>query len=431
MTAVFYDLSEQFLANGRRFKYYGIVRTVMEVGYELAQTGNVRFVVYSPAHGAFFEVTPRLDDASPTGVMDPGLPPEATPIRLRQTFPTRNPLRDAIYPLVRAIVRRINLKRWAHVPEGVVRPVDLDGQVLIALGRPKIMADYLTEIERKGIRLRLVPLLHDMIPLHAFAHRERKMFSSNFMSDNRMVIGHAETILTNSEFTHSEVTHFGSIGHLPELPPVVAVPLGHELRRTGEAMDLEIPAEPYLMCVGTLTGRKNLECVIDAMMVLAEEGRPVPRLLLAGARRKRAEDYVDEARFAPIRDKIQFIRDPNQTELWALYENALALVIPSYMEGWGLPLGEALWVGTPGLASTAPALREVGGDLAQYFEPGKPRELAAHIDALQSDPEAREALKTRIRAARPHLRSWRDVADGILQALRGKTCGQTTPQDFR
>ncbi len=54
MTAVFYDLSEQFLANGRRFKYYGIVRTVMEVGYELAQTGNVRFVVYSPAHGCLF-----------------------------------------------------------------------------------------------------------------------------------------------------------------------------------------------------------------------------------------------------------------------------------------------------------------------------------------------------------------------------------------
>lgn len=430
MTAVFFDLSEQFLANGRRFKYYGIVRTVMEVGYELAQTGNVRFVVYSPAHGSFFEVTPRLDDASPTGVMDPGLPPEATPIRLRQTFPTRNPLRDAIYPLVRAIVRRINLKRWAHVPEGVVRPVDLDGQVLIALGRPKIMADYLTELERKGTRLRLVPLLHDMIPLHAFAHRERKMFSSNFMSDNRMVIGHAETVLTNSDFTCSEVAHFGSIGHLPDLPPVVAVPLGHELRRTGETLNLEIPQDLYLMCVGTLTGRKNLECVIDAMMVLAEEGRPVPRLLLVGARRKRAENYVDEVRFAPIRDKIQFIRDPNQTELWALYENALALVIPSYMEGWGLPLGEALWVGTPGLASTAPALREVGGDLAQYFEPGKPRELAAHIDALQSDPGAREALRTRIRTARPQLRSWRDVADGILQALHLKECQQATPRDL-
>ena len=429
MTAVFFDLSEQFLANGRRFKYYGIVRTVMEVGYELAQTGNVRFVVYSPAHGSFFEVTPRLDAASPTGVMDPGLPPEATPIRLRQTFPTRNLLRDAIYPLVRALVRQINLKRWGHVPEGTAKPVDLSGQVLIALGRPKIMADYLTDLERKGTKVRLVPLLHDMIPLHAFAHRKRKMFSSNFMSDNRMVIAHADMLLTNSEFTKAEVEHFGNIGHLPALPPVVAVPLSHELRQTGEPIDLEIPQEPYLMCVGTLTGRKNLECVVDALMVLTEMGRPVPQLLLAGARRKRAEDYVDEARFAPVRDKIHFIRDPNQAELRALYQGALALVIPSYMEGWGLPLGEALWVGTPGLASTAPALQEVGGDLAQYFDPANPRELAAQIDALQSDPEARQALKGRISAARPNLRSWRDVAQGILHALDPKEAANTTPTD--
>jgi glycosyltransferase involved in cell wall biosynthesis len=417
MTAVFFDLSEQFLANGRRFKYYGIVRTVMEVGYELAQFENIRFVVYSPAHGGFFEVTPRLDGMSPTGVMDPGLPSGATPIRLRQSFPTRNALRDALYPLVRAVVRRINLKRWSHVPDGLARPVDMDGQVLIALGRPKIMADYLTELERKDIKLRLVPLLHDMIPLHIFARRERKAFSSNFMSDNHMVIKHAEMVLTNSEFTRSEVEHFGDIGYLPPLPPVVAVPLAHELRKTSEPVELEVPKEPYLMCVGTLVGRKNLECVVDAMMVLEDQGRPVPHLLLAGARRKRAEDYVDEARFAPVRDKIHFIRDPNQTELWALYENALALVIPSYMEGWGLPLGEAFWVGTPGLSSTAPALREVGGDLALYFDPGKPRELAAHIDTLQSDPEGRQVLQNRIRAARPELRSWRDVATGILQAL--------------
>ena len=137
MSAIFFDLSEQFLANGHRFKYYGIVRTVMEVGYELAQLGDVRFVVYSPAHGRFFEVTPRFDAASPTGVMDPGLPPEATPIRLRQSFPTRNILRDGLLRLIRPIVRQINLRRWRHVPEGVAREVDMTDQILIALGRPQ------------------------------------------------------------------------------------------------------------------------------------------------------------------------------------------------------------------------------------------------------------------------------------------------------
>ena len=418
MTAIYYDLSEQFLANGHRFKYYGIVRTVMEVGYEMAKDTDVRFVIYSPAHGDFFEVTPRLDDASPTGVMDPGLPPEATPIRLRQSYPTRNPLRDALLNVVQVVIRRINLRRWRHVPEGAARPVDLSGQALIALGRPKIMSDYLTELSRKGTDVRMAPLLHDMFPLHGFAHRDGKIFTTNFTHDNALVMAHSGVILTNSEFTHGEVDHFAAKGLFPDLPPVVTVPLAHELRASDDRVEMEVPKAPYLMCVGTLTGRKNLECVMEALMLLHAQGRTVPDLVLAGARRKRVEEYIAEPRFAPLKDKVHWRRDPNQTELRVLYENALALVIPSYMEGWGLPLGEALWLGTPGLASTAPALREAGGDLAHYFEPEKPEMLAGLIDALQSDEPARQALKKEIRAARAHLRSWQDVAQGILGAVR-------------
>ena len=418
MAAVFYDLSEQFLANGHRFRYYGIVRTVMEVGYEMARHRDVRFVIYSPAHGRFFEVTPRLDAASPTGVMDPGLPPEATPIRLRQSYPTRNIVRDTLLRLIRPVVRRINLRRWAHVPEGAARPVDMSGQILVALGRPKIIADYLVNMEKNGTDLRMAPLLHDMIPLHAFTNSEQNIFSSHFMHDNQQVIRHSALILANSEFTRQEITDFGDEGHFENLPEVVAVPLAHELRTTQEPVTMEVPQTPYLLCVGTMTGRKNLECVMDALVTLAEAGRPVPDLVLAGARRKRAEDYVREARFSALQGKIHFRYSPNQAELRALYEGALALVIPSYMEGWGLPLGEAHWVGTPGLASTAAALREAGGDLARYFDPAAPAELAGLIDELQSDPAATRALRTRIATARPNLRRWADVAEDILRAVR-------------
>jgi len=418
MAPIYFDLSEQFLANGHRFKYYGIVRTVMEVGYEMARDADVRFVVFSPAHGSFFQVTPRFDDASPTGVMDPGLPPEATPIRLRQTYPTRNVLRDALFPLVRAVVRGINLRRWRHAPKEGITPVDLSGQTLIALGRPKIMADYLVALARKGTDVRMVPLLHDMIPLHTFAHREQKIFTSNFMHDNARVIAHSDLILANSEFTGHEIAHFAGKGLFPDLPKVVPVPLAHELRETGEPMNMTLPAQPYLLCVGTLTGRKNLECMMQAMLHLHATGQNVPDLVLAGARRKRTDDFITKPRFAPLQSKIHQFRDPNQTELCALYKNALALVIPSYMEGWGLPLGEALWVGTPGLASTAPALLEVGQDLAWYFDPDKHEALSALITKLQADPELQAQLRQEIAAARPQLRSWQHVAQDILQAVR-------------
>jgi glycosyltransferase involved in cell wall biosynthesis len=418
MAPIYFDLSEQFLANGHRFKYYGIVRTVMEVGYEMARDADVRFVIFSPAHGSFFQVTPRFDDASPTGVMDPGLPPEATPIRLRQTYPTRNVLRDALFPLVRAVVRGINLKRWQHAPKEGITPVDLSGQTLIALGRPKIMADYLVALKRKGTDVRMVPLLHDMIPLHTFAHREQKIFTSNFMHDNARVIAHSDLVLANSEFTGHEIAHFAGKGLFPGLPKVVPVPLAHELRETGEPMNMTLPAQPYLLCVGTLTGRKNLECMMQAMLHLHATGQNVPDLVLAGARRKRTDEFIAKPHFTPLQSKIHQLRDPNQTELRALYKNALALVIPSYMEGWGLPLGEALWVGTPGLASTAPALLEVGQDLAWYFDPDKHEALSALITKLQADPKIQARLRQEIAAAHPQLRSWQHVAQDILHAVR-------------
>ena len=109
MQTVYYDLSEQFFPTGVDFKYYGIARTVMEVGYEMARSAaDVRFVVFSPGHGHFFEVTPRLGAESPTGVMDPGIPPETTPLRLRQSYATKNVLRDALFPAVNAVVRHRN-----------------------------------------------------------------------------------------------------------------------------------------------------------------------------------------------------------------------------------------------------------------------------------------------------------------------------------
>ena len=92
MSEIFFDLSELFLFSGVKFRYYGIVRTVMEVAYELTQLDpEARFVVYSPYHRRFFEVFPRVGDASPTGVLDPNLPASATPVRQRRRWP-RSPI---------------------------------------------------------------------------------------------------------------------------------------------------------------------------------------------------------------------------------------------------------------------------------------------------------------------------------------------------
>jgi glycosyltransferase involved in cell wall biosynthesis len=257
-----------------------------------------------------------------------------------------------------------------------------------------------------------------MIPLYEFSHPSQSMFSNHFTHDNHIVIRSSDLILSNSAFTKADIERFSQTGHLPPVPQVVAVPLSHEFRSTNEPVVKTGPSKPYLLCTSIMTGRKNLECVLDALMHLHETGRPVPPLVLAGALRKRTRKYVKKTRFDPIRAQIHFVVNPNQAELRALYENALVFLMPSRLEGWGLPLGEALWLGTPALASTAPVLKEVAGDLAEYFNPDDPQELSALIDRIQSDPEAYNALKERIEAHHDTLRTWKNVAEDILAAVK-------------
>jgi glycosyltransferase involved in cell wall biosynthesis len=93
-------------------------------------------------------------------------------------------------------------------------------------------------------------------------------------------------------------------------------------------------------------------------------------------------------------------------------------VVPSRIEGWGLPAGEALWCGTPAICSTAPVLREVCGDLGLYFDPDDPDALAALVDKLMQDTSYRESLRQQIAEAKPRLRTWKTVAGEVLAALR-------------
>lgn len=417
MSEIFFDLSELFLFSGVKFKYYGIVRTVMEVAYELTRLDSkVRFVVYSPYHRRFFEVFPRVGEASPTGVLDPNLPASATPLRLRQSVFDQNIFKSIFYSLWGLVVDFRNRRRWSTIPDGAVRDVDLAGHVLVSLGRPKLMSDYLTALSRTGTSIKFVPLLHDMIPLHNFDGRRDFKPPRSFVHDNEVAIRAAALILTNSHFTKGEVLHFSASGVLPPVPEVVAVPLGHEMRETKEPLGTMPPEGRYLLGVGLFNGRKNLECLTEAMLELKRRGAAVPDLVLAGGRRKKVERYISSEQLKPISNHIRLVADPNQTELRALYERAFALVLPSHMEGWGLPVGETLWCGTPALAADIPALREVGSDLAQYFDPSNSSELADLLEHLQTRPASYNEIRQRIAAAHSSLRTWNDVAKDTLKA---------------
>lgn len=415
MSEVVFDLTEVFSASTGKLRFYGIMRVVHELGLQLVQRkAPVRYGVFSYAHDGFLEVFPELRE---DGTVDLNVPLGIQEIRIRPAYRRKTFLTKLATRAVNPLLKRRNKKMWAK--SGLTLPrLDMSGKTLVSAARPKLITDAIDSLERHGVRPRLVPLLYDMIPLHSQFGHKSAYFPGKFLDDNRIVISNSTEIMTISEFTKSELLSFSEQGVLPPVPPVVtAIPLVHECAEGDREATLTLPPAPYILTVGATMGRKNLEASFGALQILQAQGATVPTLVIAGALRKTTQKHLASDDMAAIRDKIVFIDSPAQEDLVALYRNALAVVMATRMEGWGLPAGEALWFGTPAICSTAPVLREVCGDLGLYFDPDSPEELATHIRRLQEDTAFATDLRDRITAAHPNLRTWSSVADDLQRVL--------------
>lgn len=178
--------------------------------------------------------------------------------------------------------------------------------------------------------------------------------------------------------------------------------------------------ELYFLMVGTIEPRKNHLTALRAME-LAGVGERVP-LLIAGRPGWGYEAALTEARRLAGRGMVRILDYVPDADLPALYAGATALLYPSWTEGFGLPVAEALAAGTLAITGTAPALREVGGDLAWYAEPGDPEGLAG---MLREAAELRTTDDVRRRRREWTRRfSWDQSAQTIASQIR--QLGSTT-----
>jgi len=158
---------------------------------------------------------------------------------------------------------------------------------------------------------------------------------------------------------------------------------------------------PYFLFVGALEPRKALDRLVaahdglDTALVLAGEGRLARRLAGPGVHLL--------GRVAP-HDKS------------ALYAGAVAVVLPSWSEGYGYPPLEGFAHGTPAIVSDLPALRETAGDGALFVPPGDVAALRAAMRRLAGDPELRQQLADRGPAVLRE-RTWEASAGALLAAL--------------
>jgi len=153
--------------------------------------------------------------------------------------------------------------------------------------------------------------------------------------------------------------------------------------------------EPYLLFVGSLKPHKNIFTLLQAFMLLRQRHDIGQRLLIVGDDARWKSLLLEECSRLGIRDNTTFVPYVSQELLPKVYAGADLLVMPSTIEGFGLPVLEAMASGTPVVCSRAASLPEVAGDAALYFDPASAKELADAIEKLLSSSELQENLRAK------------------------------------
>jgi glycosyltransferase involved in cell wall biosynthesis len=307
----------------------------------------------------------------------------------------------------------------------------LRSSVLLPLGARVERIEVFHGLDQSGIPLffragKCVVTIHDVIPLilpWAFPPRHRWVLATALARIRKQ----AEMVIVPSMAAAEDVVHFLGV----ERERIQVIPMGCDpcfqpvdepMRATALRRRYTLP-ERYILFVGTLEPRKNVQTLLQAFaQVIAEMPQDDLTLVIAGGKGWGGEDYRSTVDALKLQDHVRFAGFVEDDDLPALYRGALLFVYPSLYEGFGLPVLEAMACGTPVITSNRASLPEVAGDAALLVDPTQPTALATAIASILSDSSLRQALCVK-GLARAQTFTWEAVAQqtvAIYHAVGGK-----------
>ena len=192
----------------------------------------------------------------------------------------------------------------------------------------------------------------------------------------------------------------------------------------------ETPVNGYILFFSTLEPRKNVGGLLDAYeRLIASQQRALPELVLAGRATEDARPWLERLTRAPLAGRVRHIGYVEPADRQALYAGATMLVMPSFEEGFGISVLEAMTVGVPVVASARGSLPEVLGDAGPLVDPDEPAAIAGAMARLLDDDgyAAACAAKGVLRARQFNWeRTARLVYAVYLQAIEARQPGART-----
>ena len=221
-------------------------------------------------------------------------------------------------------------------------------------------------------RQKPVYFVHDLIPL---THPEycRPGESDSHAGRIRVAVETGAAILVNSRDT-SEKLALWADGQRLNLPPVAVAPLAPAPLSYPSLHRRQLPRPmkaPYFVVLGTIEPRKNHLLLLELWRELvATMGEHAPHLVVIGQRGWECENVIDMLeRCESLREHVHEMSRCSDDQLATYLKHAQALLFPSFVEGYGMPLVEALMLGTPVIASDLSVFREFAFDVPEWLKP--------------------------------------------------------------
>lgn len=217
-------------------------------------------------------------------------------------------------------------------------------------------------------KARLVVMIHDIIPIE-FPEYSRPGEDKRHLQRLKTVAKLANAVIVPTESVKQSLRPF-----MPAQLPIQTIAHGLHmwgLEKTVQNPNITIPSKPYFVCIGTIEPRKNHLLLLNIWRNLAQSlGKDTPQLIIIGRRGWENENILDMLERCPaLQDNVKEYNALNDQQVVHLLRHARALLFPSFTEGFGLPLLEALAVQTPVVCSDISVFKEVAGTAATCLDP--------------------------------------------------------------
>jgi alpha-1,3-rhamnosyl/mannosyltransferase len=234
-------------------------------------------------------------------------------------------------------------------------------------------------------------------------------------------VARADHVITDASYTRDEIIH--EFGISPDR--ITAIPLGARDIFRPRSRDECTPVlklrgldyRSFVLCVGTLEPRKNLEFIIRTYVEMPIAFRERHPLVLVGMKGWLTSSIESTMRPLVSAGQVRPLGFTSDSDLAALYAGAMVLVYPSLYEGFGLPPLEAMACGTPVIVSNRATLPEVVGQAGEQIEPTDAAQLAFLLERLADDPKHWEG-RARACLQRATEFSWERCARETLAVYR-------------